>query len=94
MTLAVANDVVESAQALVLELEKSAPAEKSKEWYAINNLNGFIEDVQKAGSKQDLLNASDILSRFAVDSLDWGSSLMKSITGICESGRKCARQLA
>ena len=88
------DKVISEAEGLIRQLELQSPAEKTSEWFAINNLNGFIERLRKGETKDDVINASRILSRFAVDSLEWGSELMKQVETISESGRKCAKQLA
>ena len=84
-------NVIDRAELLIREIELPHPAEKSCEWFAINNLRGFVDVLRTAQTKDDVVNAARDLSRFAVDSLEWGSELMKNVECLAEATRKASQ---
>lgn len=85
--------LAEEAETIANDLESCGLREESAEWYAVNNLRRFASALITAESAKDIQNASHALSRFAVDSLDWGSKLMKTIQNIADKGRVAARAM-
>ncbi len=45
--------------------------DESLEWYLINNLEKCLEELEIANSAKDVENASKILSRFCLESMNW-----------------------
>jgi hypothetical protein len=88
------NQVIFEAESLIVENERDTPAEKSAEWYAVNNLRKFVTELRRAHSKQEVLNASDILSRFAVETLEWRSELYKKLETLAANAREAAIQFS
>ncbi len=86
------EELLAKVKRLSAELESKKPAKESVEWYMINNLNTFEERIREAEIDDDLRVASRILTRFAVDSLDWGSPLMKSVEALSEEADEIWRR--
>lgn len=93
MTLQAVAQTIEKAERLASSIEVSSPAEESIEWYTVNNLRRFASALNQSEAPQDILNACDKLSRFAVDSLEWGSTLMKDVEALSDEGRRVAKQV-
>ncbi len=80
--------VVTQSESLVSKLQELKPAKESVEWYAINNLKDFKNELVRAETLEDVKTACKRLSRFAVESLEWGSELMKNVEAICDSASR------
>lgn len=92
MTIQAVAQTIEKAESLANFIEASLPVEQSIEWYAVNNLRQFASALNQSEAPQDILNSCDKLSRFAVDSLEWGSTLMKVVEKLADEGRRVARE--
>ena len=89
----VLNQVVQDAEKLIRDLKSEVPERDSTKWYAINNLKTFCDALRGSEGKEDIVFAGRMLSRFATDSLDWGSDLLKQFESLAKDSRKAARMI-
>jgi len=85
------RDLLESIDTLLGRLERESPRQESLEWYLVNNLRWYREKMQNAKTKQDVENATRVLSRFSSESMDWASDLFRECTRIEEKGVQLAK---
>ncbi|MEH3101097.1 hypothetical protein [Sphingomonas adhaesiva] len=73
---------------LIVDLKARAPTREGVEWYLLNNLLELRKVVANDPSMLDLENATRVLNRFAVDSMDWGDPLFKAVTAITKQAER------
>lgn len=75
------STLVSEAQQLRRSLTSNCEA-FSVENYVRNNLDAFIGSLSNAQSASDISNAGHVLERFAVDSLEWQSTLFRHVISL------------
>lgn len=73
---------------IMAHIEARRPRAETMEWYLLNNLRSFKEVVENSPSQQEFENATHVLSRFNIDSMDWDNPLFKETTAITEQARR------
>ncbi len=93
MTLDSIREVVNEANSFVASLKSQSPDKNSTEWSVITRVSDFLDALRDAHTTKEVIVASDILSRSAMDTLDWNSDLFHRITKLTERARKSAKGL-
>jgi len=83
--------LVQSVDSYIAEFKKTEIHKDSDEWYLLNNLTDFRQLLITAKSKQDIKNASKILSRFCVESFNWDTNNFKKCVALSEEGFAVAK---
>jgi len=83
--------LVQRIDAYINELKTRNISRESDEWYLLNNLTKFQQSLNSAESKQDVKNASSILSRFCVESFNWDTDNFKKCVALSEEGFTLAK---
>jgi hypothetical protein len=72
---------------LIQQIEVQSMKVESVQWYLLNNLKRFKDVAENNPSRHDIENEGRALSRFCVDSMDWGDDLFRAATAITEEVR-------
>lgn len=82
------ENLLQMLDALIESIEGRVPANESVEWYLLNNLRRFEEVAGGSPSRHEFENATRVLSRFCIDSMDWDDPLFKAATAITEQAKR------
>jgi hypothetical protein len=79
--------LLQMLSSLIERIEARQPQVETGEWYLLNNLRRFKQVTEGSPSQHEFENATLVLSRFNVDSMDWDDPLFKETTAITEQAR-------
>lgn len=85
------ESLVQSLDSYIAKLQKAEIRKKSDEWYLLNNLTDFRQSLVSAKAKQDIENASKMLSRFCTESFNWDTDYFKNCVAFSEQGFALAK---
>jgi hypothetical protein len=85
------NELIKSIDALLLRLATTAAIANSMEWYLQNNLRDYKATLQRNPSARDIKNATDALTRFCTESMDWDNLLYRDCCDITARGGQLAK---
>jgi len=85
------KQLAHDAQKLIDKL--SIASTQSPEWYARNNLMGFVKVIKENPNAEGVGRATFAMSRFITDQYDWSDEYCKQISNLMERARQIQKEL-
>ena len=84
--------LLSAIDSVISELLERASEFQSVEWYAVNYLRTFKQSVAESTAAYDIAVARWSLSRFVIDSVEWGSPLARALRELDDQAQHVERE--
>lgn len=85
------HQLISEIQKFLDNLEANNPSNESLEWYLINNLKEYFDEINNATTAKQIKQATEKFDMFCVDSMDWDTPLFERCTKLTNLGLKLAK---
>lgn len=84
--------LIEEINRIIQELRFLKPKQESLEWYLLNNLNTYLQSIERADENIKIKNATEIFGMFCTESMNWDTDLYKKCMEITKIDFKLCKQ--
>lgn len=86
------NELLAKIDVLLNQIAPASGVHGSLEWYLRNHLIEYKNKISTNSTAVGIENATEILMRFCLESMEWGTDLYRSCTALTEQAIRLSKQ--